>query len=224
MKQTHPNADLVAGPALKGPKGQSGFTGEGFPWVYVMPKKTQVAELGVRMVNWFFEPPQVARFVCDGEPGLTNKGFNDKGWCVEYTPAEKKAMGAEWNDRNNRAQDIQVFNGVWTPILGNAVRPWLLNTLPADMKTHFDGVLKARYSPGALQGMDYATKSVKTLAEEAPDRVGEEVLAEPAVALPRDDDPGHGRDARLEEGWKDWVGFFEKNGGPTLTQEVNELK
>ena len=27
MKQTHPNADLVAGPALMGAKCQSGFTG-----------------------------------------------------------------------------------------------------------------------------------------------------------------------------------------------------
>jgi ABC-type glycerol-3-phosphate transport system substrate-binding protein len=224
MKQTHPNADLVAGPALKGPKGHSGFTGEGFPWVFVMPKKTQVAELGVRMVNWFFEPPQVARYVCDGEPGLTNKGFNDKGWCVEYTPAEKKAMGAEWADRNNKAQDIQVFNGVWTPILGNAVRPWLLNTLPADMKTHFDGVLKARYSPGALQGMDYATKSVKLSQKKRPTASEKKLWPSLQSRFLETMTQVTAGTLGLEEGWKDWVGFFEKNGGPTLTQEVNELK
>jgi ABC-type glycerol-3-phosphate transport system substrate-binding protein len=224
MKQTHPNADLVAGPALKGPKGQSGFTGEGFPWVFVMPKKTQVAELGVRMINWFFEPPQVAKFVCDGEPGLTNKGYNDKGWCVEYTPAEKKAMGAEWTDRNNKAQDIQVYSGVWTPILGNSLRPWLLNTLPADMKTHFEGVLKARYSPGALQGMDYAVKGVKTSQKKRPTKSEQKFWPGLQSRFLETMTQVVAGTQGLEEGWKDWLGFFEKNGGPTLTQEVNDIK
>lgn len=224
MKKTHPNADLVAGPALKGAKGQSGFTGEGFPWVYVMPKKTQVGELGVRMINWFFEPPQVAKFVCDGEPGLTNKGFNAKGWCEEYTPVEKKTMGAEWNDRNNKAQDIQVFGGVWTPILGNAIRPWLLNTLPGDMKTHFEGQLKARYSPGALQGMEYATKSVKLSAKKRPTASEKKFWPGLQTRFLETQTQVIAGTIGLEEGWKDWLAFFEKNGGPTLTQEVNQLK
>ena len=224
MKQTHPNADLVPGPALKGPKGASGFTGEGFPWVFVMPKKTQVAELGVRMINWFFEPPQVARYICAGEPGLTNKGFNDKGFCVEYTPAEKKAMGAEWADRNNKAQDIQVFNGVWTPILGNAIRPWLLNTLPGDMRAHFEGVLKARYSPGALQGMEYATKSVKLSQKKRPTASEKKFWPGIQSRFLETMTQVVAGTVGLEEGWKDWIGFFEKNGGPTLTQEVNDIK
>src|SRR5262249_10343793 len=224
MKKTHPNADLVAGPAVKGPQGHQGFTGEGLPWVFVIPKKSQVPELAVRIIDWFFEPPQVAKFVCDGEPGITNKGLNDKGWCVEFTPAEKKAMGAEWNDRNNRAQDIQVFNGVWTPILANSLRPYLLNTLPSDMKTHFEGVLKARYSPEALKGMEYAVKYVKTSEKKRPTKSEKtywpglqsrflETMTQVVAGT-----------VGVEEGWKDWLGFFEKNGGPILTQEVNEIK
>jgi ABC-type glycerol-3-phosphate transport system substrate-binding protein len=224
MRKTHPNADLVPGPAVKGPKGHSGFTGEGFPWVFVIPKKSQVPELGVRIVDWFFQPPQVAKFVCDGEPGITNKGFNEKGYCAEYTPAEKKAMGAEWNDRNNRAQDIQGYSGVWTPILGNSLRPWLLDTLPPDMKAHFEGVLKARYSPTALQGMDYAMKSVKLTRKKRPTASEKKYWPNLQSRFLETMTQVTAGTMGLDEGWKDWIGFFEKNGGPTLTQEVNELK
>jgi ABC-type glycerol-3-phosphate transport system substrate-binding protein len=224
MRKTHPNANLVPGPALKGSAGHQGFTGEGFPWVYVIPKKSQAAEAAVRIVDWFFQPAQVATFVCDGEPGITNKGYNEKGWCVEFTPAEKAAMGADWNERNNRAQDIQVYSGVWTPILGNSLRPWLLNTLPADMKAHFEGVLKARYSPTALQGMDYAMKYVKTTQKKRPTASEQKYWPGLQSRFLETMTQVVAGTVALEEGWKDWLGFFEKNGGPVLTREVNELK
>lgn len=224
MRKTHPNADLVSGPALKGPQGHQGFTGEGFPWVYVTPKTSQVPELAVQIIDWFFQPTQVAKFACEGEPGITNKGYNENGWCVEYTPAEKIAMGAEWNDRNTRAQDIQVYNGVWMPIAGNSLRPWLLDTLPPDMKAHFEGVIKARYSPAALQGMDHAMKFVKTTQKKRPTASEKqywpalqsrflEVMTQ-VVSGTLD----------LEQGWQDWLSYFERNGGPVLTEEVNAIQ
>lgn len=224
IRKTDPKAELVAGPAPKGPNGASGYTGEGFPWVFVIPKKSQVTEHAVKIVDWFFQPPQVARFVCDGELGYTLKGLNEKGYCVEYTTQEKIAMGAEWNERVNKAQDIAVFGGVWTPILGNAIRPWLLNTLPADMKAHFEGIMKGRYSQAALQGMDFAMKSVKMTKKKRPTKSEKqywpalqsrflEIMTQVvAGTLP------------LEQGWNDWLAFFQKNGGPVLTQEVNEIK
>jgi len=27
----------------------------------------------------------------------------------------------------------------------------------------------------------------------------------------------------VESGWNDWLDFFENNGGPTLTEEVNQI-
>jgi ABC-type glycerol-3-phosphate transport system substrate-binding protein len=224
IRKTDPKAELVAGPALKGPNGPGGFTGEGFPWVYVIPKKSQVAEHAVRILDWFFQPRQAARFTCDGELNYTLKGLNDKGWCQEYTPQEKAAMGAEWNDRVNRAQDIVAYGGLWLPLGGNALRPWLLDTMPADMKAHFEGVVKARYSPAALEGMDFAAKYVKTSQKKRPTKSEKqywpglqtrflEVMTQVVAGT-----------LALDQGWNDWLNYFQKNGGPVLTQEVNELK
>jgi ABC-type glycerol-3-phosphate transport system substrate-binding protein len=224
IRKVDPKAELVAGPAPKGPNGAQGYTGEGFPWVYVIPKKSQVAEHAVRLIDWFFQPKQAARFTCEGELDYTLKGLNEKGYCIEYTTQEKIAMGAEWNDRVNRSQDIVAYGGLWLPLGGNAIRPWLLNTMPADMKAHFEGVLKARYSPAALQGMDFAMKYVKTTGKKRPTksekqywpglqtRFLETITQVVAGTLP------------LEQGWNDWLAYFQKNGGPVLTQEVNEIK
>ena len=77
----------------------------------------EVPELAVRMINWFFQPPQVAKFVCDGEPGLTNKGYNDKGWCVEYTPAEIKraVVGYGRAEKHQVQQMVKLILGLTAP-------------------------------------------------------------------------------------------------------------
>lgn len=223
MQKVDPKAAIVGGPALKGPEGAQGFTGEGFPWVYVTPKKSQVPELAVHIVDWFFDTKNVGRFVCDGELGYTLKGINDKGWCEEYTLEEKRAMGAEWTEKVNAAQDIATFNGVWMPIAGHALRPWLMDNWPADMKAHFEKVLKGRYSPEALQAGEYAAKYVKTTKKKRPTKSEKqywpglqsrflEVMTQ-VVAGTLD----------MEQGWKDWLAYFDKNGGPVLTEEVNAL-
>ncbi|HEY3078313.1 MAG TPA: extracellular solute-binding protein [Chloroflexota bacterium] len=224
MRKTDPKADIVGGPALKGPQGHSGFTGEGFPWVYVIPQKSQVAETAVRVVDWFFEPKQAARFTCEGELGYTLKSLNDKGYCVEYTLDERQAMGAQWAEKNNAAQDISAYGGLWLPLGGTAVRPWLLNTMPSDMKAHFENVLKGRYSPAALQAGDYVAKYTKTTKKKRPTKSEKQYwpgLQSRFLELMTQSVAGT---IPLEQGWKEWLSFFEKNGGPTLTQEVNELK
>jgi hypothetical protein len=224
MRKTDPKAEIVGGPALRGSAGSQGFTGEGFPWVYVIPKKSQVAETAVRVVDWFFEPKQAARFTCDGELGYTLKSLNDKGWCVEYTLDERRAMGAQWAEKVNAAQDIVAYGGLWLPLGGTAVRPWLLNAMPADMKAHFENVLKGRYSPAALQAGDYVAKYTKTTKKKRPTKSEKQYwpgLQSRFLELMTQSVAGT---IPLEQGWKEWLSFFEKNGGPTLTQEVNELK
>ena len=220
-----PKAELVAGPALKGPKGAQGLHRRGLPvGLRASRRRRQVAEQAVKLIDWTFQPKQAARFTCEGELDYTLKALNEKGYCVEYTTQEKIAMGAEWNDRVNRAQDIVAYGGWWLPLGGNAVRPWLLNTMPADMKAHFEGVLKARYSPAALQGMEHSMKFTKTTGKKRPTKSEKqywpamqtrflEVMTQVvAGTLP------------LEQGWTDWQAFFQKSGGPTLTQEVNDIK
>ena len=91
------------------------------------------------------------------------------------------------------------------------------------MKAHFDAVIKGRYSPMALQAADYAAKYVQTSKKKRPTKSEQQYwpnlqsrfleLMTQAVA---------GTNG-LDQSWSDWLAYFEKNGGPTLTQEVNEL-
>lgn len=224
LRKVDPKADIVPGPALKGPKGSQGFTGEGFPWTYVIPKKSQNPEAAMRIIDWFFIPQNAARFTCEGELGITNKGVNDKGWCMEYTPTEKRAMGEEWTNRVNQAKDISAYGGLWTPFGAEAVRPWLLNTMPDDMKAHFEGILKGRYSEVARQGMNYAAKYVKISQKKRPTPSEKKYwpgLQSRFLELMTQVVAGT---IALDQGWKDWQSFFEQNGGSTLTKEVNDLK
>jgi len=92
------------------------------------------------------------------------------------------------------------------------------------MKAYFEGVLKGRYSPEALAGADFAAKYVKTSQKKRPTKSEKqywpnlqtrflEVMTQVvAGTLP------------LDQGWNDWLNYFQKNGGPVLTQEVNDLK
>jgi len=224
IRKTAPKAELIGGPALKGPNGHQGYTGEGFPWVYVTPKKNQNPEVAVRMVDWFFEPKNAARFVCDGEMGITLKPMTPQGWCAEYTPDERKAMGQEWNDKSQAAKDIVVYNGVWMPIAPNSLRPWLLNTMPADMKAYFEKVLKDRHSPPALQAYEYASKYMKLSAKKRPTKSEKQYWPGLQSRFAELMTQVVGGTVGVEQGWKEWLGFFEKNGGPTLTKEVNEAR
>ena len=223
MKKADPKAELVAGPAIKGPSGAQGFTGEGFPWVYVIPKKSQAPEQAMGVLDWFFTPQQAARFSCNGEAGYTLKGFTPEGWCDEYTLQERQSMGDAWTKKVNDSQDITAYGGLWLPLSGDALRPWLFNTMPPDMKAHFDAVIKGRYSPMALQAADYAAKYVQTTKKKRPTKSEKQYwpnlqsrfleLMTQAVA---------GTTA-LDQAWSDWTDYFNKNGGPTLTEEVNAL-
>jgi ABC-type glycerol-3-phosphate transport system substrate-binding protein len=223
MRKTDPKAEIVGGPALKGPDGAQGFTGEGFPWVYVIPQKSQVPEQAMQVLDWFMAPQQAARFTCDGELDYTLKPLTPQGWCDEYTLQERQSMGDAWTQKVNDSQDISAYGGLWLPLSGTAVRPWLLNTMPPDMKAHFDAVIKGRYSPMALQAADYAAKYVQTSKKKRPTKSEQQYwpnlqsrfleLMTQAVA---------GTNG-LDQSWSDWLAYFEKNGGPTLTQEVNEL-
>lgn len=223
LRNADPDADIVAGPAIKGPDGHQGFSGEGFPWVYVIPRTAEHPEVAMQILDWFMEPQQAARFTCDGALGYTLKGLTDEGWCEEYTLEEKRAMGDEWTERVNDAQDVSAYGGLWLPLGGTAVRPWLLDTMPTEMRQHFEKLHDARYSDAALDGKDYAEQFMK-LTEKARPTASEknywpslqsrflEIMSQVvAGSLP------------VEQGWNDWLNYFENNGGPTLTEEVNEI-
>jgi ABC-type glycerol-3-phosphate transport system substrate-binding protein len=221
IRSIQPEAVVVAGPAPEGPGG-SGFTGEGWPWVYVIPRTAQYPEDCVRVLNWFYTPDIAAQILCEGVLGVTNKGLNDQGWCVEYTPEEKKAMGDDWIAKENEVQDITVYTGLWLPILTlGQVLPF--PTFPDDMKKHFEDMLAVKYSPAALEAKDISQQFIRITEKKRP--------------VPADKESWPGLQTRfsefisqavagtidLDQGWEDWLAYFESNGGPTITEQVNEI-
>jgi len=223
MQKVQPGAEVIGGPALKGPTGAQGFTGEGFPWVYVIPAKSKVPEAAMRIVDWMFTPENAAKFICLGEPGITSKGLNEKGWCTEYTLQEKTEMGAKWTDLVNQAQDIDVYGGLWMPISDLAVRPWLLNTMPADMKAYFEQVLKGRFSPNALAAYENSAKYTKTTKKKRPTKSEKQYWPNLQTRFLELMSQTVAGTIPVEQAWNDWVSYFNDNGGPILTEEVNAL-
>jgi len=221
IRAVAPDAVVMAGPAPEGPGG-SGYTGEGWPWTFVIPITAQWPEDCVSVIDWFFTPEIASQILCEGVLGVTNKGLNENGWCVEYTPEEKAAMGDEWTKKQNEVQDINVFWGLWLTI-GTLGGTQPFPTFPPDMKKHFDDMLAAKYSENALAGRDISQKYRRLTAKARPvpsekefwptlqTRFGEFISQ--AVAGTID----------IDQGWSEWLDFFEKNGGPLLTDQVNEI-
>ena len=221
IRAVAPDAVVMAGPAPEGPGG-SGYTGEGWPWTFVIPITAQWPEDCVKVIDWFFTPEIASQILCEGVLGVTNKGLNENGWCVEYTPEEKAAMGDEWTKKQNEVQDINVFWGLWLTI-GTLGGTQPFPTFPPDMKKHFDDMLAAKYSENALAGRDISQEYRRLTAKARPvpsekefwptlqTRFGEFISQ--AVAGTID----------IDQGWSEWLDFFEKNGGPLLTDQVNEI-
>ena len=221
IRAVAPEAVVMAGPAPEGPGGR-GYTGEGWPWTFVIPITAQWPEDCVSVIDWFFTPEIASQILCEGVLGVTNKGLNENGWCVEFTPEEKAAMGDEWTQRQNEVQDINVFWGLWLTI-GTLGGTQPFPTFPPDMKKHFDDMLAAKYSENALAGRDISQEYRRLTAKARPvpaekefwpglqTRFGEFISQ--AVAGTID----------LDQGWSEWLDFFEKSGGPLLTEQVNEI-
>jgi ABC-type glycerol-3-phosphate transport system substrate-binding protein len=223
LRKIEPEADIVGGPALKGPNGHQGFTGEGFPWVYVIPRTCEHPEIATQIIDWFMAPEQAARFTCEGEIGYTLKGLNDQGWCEEYTLEEKREMGDEWSERVNDAQDIVAYGGVWLPLGGTAIRPWLLETMPPDMQEHFENILENRYSDNALEAQEYAEEYMKLTEKPRPTASEQDLWPSLQSRFLEIMSQAVSGSLQLDQGWDDWIAYWENNGGPTLTDEVNEI-
>ena len=221
IRTIQPEAEVVAGPAPEGPGGR-GFTGEGWPWCFVIPKTAQWPEDCVRVIDWFFTPEVASQIICEGHLGVTNKGLNENGWCVEYTPEEKAAMGEEWTNKQNEVQDITVFWGLWLTIgtLGQ-VQPF--STFPPDMKKHFDDMLAAKYSENALQAKDISQEYLRITEKKRPVTAEKEHWPGLQTRFSEFISQAVAGTIDLEQGWTEWLDYFEQNGGLEITEQVNLL-
>lgn len=221
VREVQPEAVIVAGPAVTGPGG-NGFTGEGWPWVYVMPKTAQYQAKAVEVLNWFYTPEVAAQILCDGVLGVTNKGLNEKGWCVEYTPAEKEEMGAEWAEKQNSVEDIAIYGGLWLPYLFlGQTAPF--DTFPDDMRQHFDDMLAAKYSPAALEAEAISQEFIRITEKKRPVTADKESWPGLQTRFAEFISQAVAGTVDLDSGWDDWLAYFEANGGPTITEQVNQI-
>jgi ABC-type glycerol-3-phosphate transport system substrate-binding protein len=217
IKGIAPDAELVAAVPPKGPGGQ-GVSGEDNPWCYVTSAKCKYPEAAVRILDWMCSPEMSVKLMCGGVPGITAKPFTAEGWCLAYTFDERQEMGAKWTELNESVAGVGV-PGMWGPI--STIEPSILATLSDDARKHFEEIEKKKYSPMAYPGIalsrEYTRLSEKMRPVPADSeswpafqtRFSEFIVA--AVAGTQD----------LDAGWKEWTDFFEKNGGPEMTEQVN---
>ncbi|MBV7332722.1 extracellular solute-binding protein [Chloroflexi bacterium TSY] len=221
VQTVDPNAEIVAGPAPEGPGGR-GFTGEGWPWCYVISANAEWPEDCVRVLDWFYEPETAAQIICEGHLGVTNKGLNEQGWCVEFSREEKAVMGEEWTNLQDETREVTTFWGLWLPIgvLGQ-VEPF--PTFPADMKAHFDEMLANKYSENALAAKAIADEYIRITAKKRPVTAEKEFWPGLQTRFSEFISQAVAGTIDLDQGWTEWLDYFESNGGLEITEQVNEL-
>ncbi|MGH2458673.1 MAG: extracellular solute-binding protein [Chloroflexota bacterium] len=213
------DATLAAVAPPKGPGGQ-GCSGEGMQWGYIISKKAKNPNDIVRMINWQFTPDGWNKLVAGdaGVPGLTAKGFTSDGYFELYTPEEQAQM-PDWNQRVQKATDQTLYMNIryqnetfWNGWKG----------IPDTMTKFYADQLKATTPAEDIAGTALAKKFELVSAKQAPvpsdkkyfptlQTKFQEVLSQLGTgAVP------------IESGWSEWIAFWNKNGGPQITNEVNQ--
>jgi ABC-type glycerol-3-phosphate transport system substrate-binding protein len=221
MRAVNPDAVIVPGPAPEGPGGR-GFTGEGWPWCYVVPKSAEHPAECIQVLDFFYTPEIGAQILCEGVLGVTNKGLNENGWCVEFTREEKAEMGDRWAQLQEENIDITTFWGLWLPI-GTLGQTPPYPHFPDDIMAHFNGMLETKYSETALEARDISQEFIRLTAKKRP--VPSEKESWPGLQTRFSEfiSQAVAGTIDLDQGWDEWLAYFEANGGPQITEEINTL-
>lgn len=221
LHTVNPDGVLVPGPAPEGPGGR-GFTGEGWPWCYVIPATAQHPAECMQILNFFYSPEVVGQVFCDGVLGVTNKGLDENGWCVEFTRAEKAEMGEKWGEMQNEVQDITIYQGLWMPYNTVGGTPIFPN-LPPDMTAHFEEILTNKYSETALEARTISQEYIRLTAKKRPVAAEQESWPGLQTRFSEFISQAVAGTIDLDQGWDEWLAYFDANGGPTITEQVNAL-
>jgi hypothetical protein len=211
------DATLAAIAPPKGPGGNRGESGEGMQWGYCISKKAQNAVDAVRMINWQFTPDGWNK-LCAGDagvPGLTVKGFTPEGYFQLYTPDERKQI-PDWSDRVKKASDQTLYMNI------RYQNQAFWKDVPEGMTKFYADQLKATTPQEDIDGTAMAGKYELISLKQAPvpsdqkyfptlQTKFQEVLSQLGTAA-----------VPIESGWNEWLDFWNKNGGPQITQEVNQ--
>lgn len=82
-------------------------------------------------------------------------------------------------------------------------------------------MLRSKYSPEALRGMEMARKFVKLSEKKRPVPADRKYWPALQARFSEFISQAVSGDIDLESGWREWLGFFQTNGGPQLVEEVN---
>jgi putative aldouronate transport system substrate-binding protein len=216
-----PEVELVPGLAPEGPGGR-GFTGEGWPWCYVIPKSAQHPAECVQVLDFFYTPEIAGQIFCEGHLGVTNKGLNENGWCVEFTREEKAEMGDDWANLQTEVLDITTFQGLWLPFNSVGGTPIFPN-FPDDMRAHFEEILANKYSETALQARDISQEYIRLTAKKRPVEADKESWPGLQTRFSEFISQAVAGNIDLDQGWEEWLAYFDANGGVEITEQVNQL-
>ncbi len=221
VRSVTPEAELAPGPAPEGPGGR-GYTGEGWPWCYVIPKSAQHPAECVQVLDFFYTPDVAAQVFCEGVLGVMNKGLNENGWCVEFTREEKAEMGDRWADMGEENVDVTTYQGLWLPYSTVGSTPIFPN-FPDDMRAHFEEILANKYSETALQARDISQEYIRLTAKKRPVEADKESWPGLQTRFSEFISQAVAGTIDLDQGWEEWLAYFDANGGIEITEQVNQL-
>jgi len=221
IRADKPEAEIVPGPAPEGPGGR-GYTGEGWPWCYVMPKSAQYPAECVQVLDFFYTPDAAAQVFCEGVTDVTNKGLDDNGWCVEFSREEKAAMGSKWADMVTENLDITQYQGLWLPYSTLGGTPIFPN-FPDDMRAHFEEQLANKFSETALEARDISQEYIRLTAKKRPVEADKESWPGLQTRFSEFISQAVAGTIDLDQGWEEWLTYFDTNGGTVITEQVNQL-
>jgi hypothetical protein len=176
----------------------------------------------VQVLDFFYTPEVGAQILCDGALGVTNKGLNENGWCVEFTREEKAEMGETWGQMQNEVIDITTFWGLWLPIGTLGQTPPYPN-FPDDTMAHFQEMLANKYSETALEAQAISQEYIRLTAKKRPVPAERESWPGLQTRFSEFISQAVAGTIDLDQGWDEWLAYFAENGGPEITEQVNQL-
>ncbi len=215
MLEKNPNVKLISVAPPLGPGGR-GSSDEPMHWGFVISKKAQYPEEYVRLMDWFIGEgwDKLYGWFGGASPGRGFKELNAKGQAVAWSAEErssKAVQDAMAEEAGERFYYITRPEDKWYATVSAEDRAFYLEQ---EKQTNIPEYYRARDNAQKYCFTSLKTKPVPSEMEYWGSlRTKYKEIMSTIVAA---------KDIDVDAVWKEWIDYWNVNGGETITQEVND--